>query len=59
MLGSDRYGERFWSIMRGQIVPGEMVLDAPVPAPAPAQVTTSRVRVRVRPRQRVRSSIMD
>lgn len=53
VLGSDRYGERFWAIMGSQIV-------VPQPEPAlpvlPARPGTA---VRVRPRQRVRSSIMD
>jgi hypothetical protein len=53
VLGSDRYGERFWIILGSQIA-------APKPEPAlhllPPYAGNA---VRLRPRLRVRSSIMD
>ena len=53
VLGSDRYGERFWAIMGSQIVVAQPEPALPV---LPARAAAA---VRVRPRQRVRSSIMD
>ena len=53
VLGSDRYGERFWAIMGRQIAVPEP--EPPLPSP-PARAGTA---IRLRPRQRVRSSIMD
>ena len=53
VLGSDRYGERFWTIMGSQIA-------VPEPEPAlPAPPARAGTAIRLRPRQRVRSSIMD
>ena len=53
VLGSDRYGERFWAIMGSQIAVPSAELALPV---LPARAAAA---IRLRPRQRVRSSIMD
>lgn len=59
--GADRYGDRYWAIMRSQLTGGPLE-DAPLsepPAAVPASIAAPPAPQRVRPRQRVRSSMMD